>query len=72
MSQTQIVLDPFSQMINPEAIFSTVRNSERLSRLKSRIFRLLDKPSVAQGDADVVAFDDAMDQALDPSDETLA
>ena len=42
------------------------------SRLKSRIFRLLDKPSVAQGDADVVAFDDAMDQALDPSDETLA
>ena len=69
MSEMQTISNPFSQMINPGALFSAVQNSERLSRLQSRIYRPLDKPAVMPGDADAVAFYAALDQSTDSSDE---
>ena len=68
MSRTQIASNPFSQLINPGAMFLAVQNSKRLAKLESRICRPLNKPAVAQGDADVVAFDEALDQSADLSD----
>jgi len=61
MSEAQIISNPFSQMIDLGAVLSAVQNSERLSGLKSRIFRPLSKPVVVSDDADVVAFDEALD-----------
>ena len=72
MSQTQIASNPFSQLINPGAMLLAVQNSKRLTQLQSRICRPLDKPAVAQGDADVVAFDEALDQATDLAGDVLA
>ena len=71
MSEMQIISNPFSQMIDPGAVFSAVQNSERLSRLQSRICRPLDKPAVMPGDADAVAFDEALDQSPDSSGEAV-
>lgn len=68
MSETQIRSNPFSQMINPQAVLSAVENSKRLARLQRRICRPLDKPALARADAEATAFD----AALDLSDEAFA
>lgn len=71
MSETQIISNPFSQMINPGAVFFAVENSKRLATLQSRICRPLDKPPVVRGDSDAAAFDAELDQS-DQSDQALA
>lgn len=68
MSETQIISNPFSQMINPGAVLAAVGRSKRLAKLQSRICRPLDKPAAARVDTDTAAFDAALDQ----SDEALA
>ena len=68
MSEAQIISNPFSQMIDLGAVLSAVQNSERLSGLQSRIFRPLNKPAVVRGDADAVAFDEAL-ESLDEAVE---
>jgi len=53
--------NPFALMMNPEAVLAAVAGSDRLARLKSRICRPLDKPTIAHADGDAVAFDDSPD-----------
>jgi hypothetical protein len=55
--------NPFALMMNPEAVLAAVAGSDRLARLKSRICRPLDKPTIAHADGDGVAFDDGPDAA---------
>lgn len=50
--------NPFALMMHPEAVFAAMAGSERLARLKSRICRPLDKPLLAQADADAASDSD--------------
>jgi hypothetical protein len=54
--------NPFALLMDPEAIFRAIENSERLERLHSRVCRPLDKPLLP-----VVAAEDA-ESALDDLD----
>lgn len=38
------VPSPFDLLLNPEAVFAAIQNSERLNRLNSRVCRPLDRP----------------------------
>lgn len=40
----QPVANPFALLMDPQAIFRAIENSERLGRLHSRVCRPLDKP----------------------------
>jgi hypothetical protein len=40
----QIAANPFALLMDPEAVFKAIENSERLERLHSRICRPLDRP----------------------------
>lgn len=60
--------NPFALMMNPEAVLAAVAGSDRLLRLKSRICRPLDKPTIVPADGDAAAFDDAVD-AMPPADD---
>ena len=45
MTQAQRpVANPFALLMDPQAIFRAIENSERLERLHSRVCRPLDKP----------------------------
>lgn len=47
--------NPFALLMDPQAIFRAIENSERLERLHSRVCRPLDKPllpAVAPEDAE--------------------
>ena len=57
----QLGSNPFALMTDPEAILAALAGSDRLARLKSRICRPLDKPSVAHVDGDDAAFDDGLE-----------
>jgi len=43
MTTTQAASNPFVLMVNPQAVFAAIENSERLARLASRICRPLDR-----------------------------
>jgi hypothetical protein len=51
MTHAQIASNPFALMMNPEAVFAAIGQSERLATLHSQICRPLDKPMVARTDA---------------------
>jgi hypothetical protein len=56
--------NPFGLLLNPESIVQAVEGSERLSRLRSRVCRPLDRPLIPiKSDAAVAAFDAAIDRA---------
>lgn len=38
------VANPFALLMDPQAVFRAIENSERLERLQSRVCRPLDKP----------------------------
>jgi len=46
-----IASNPFALMMDPEAVFRAMAQSDRLARLSSRICRPLDKPVVPKADA---------------------
>ena len=56
MTTVQPSSNPFALMLEPEAVFAALANSDRLARLKSRICRPLDGrlgvPSETQADSD--------------------
>ena len=54
--------NPFALLMDPEAIFRAIENSDRLERLHSRVCRPLDKPLLP-----VVAAEEA-ESALDDLD----
>ena len=46
MRSTQISLNPFAMMMDPETILQAVERSDRLNRLQRRVCRPLDKPLI--------------------------
>ena len=56
--------NPFAMLLDPERVAHEVAASGRLARLRSRVYRPLDKPLIAhRGAADQVAFDEEIDAA---------
>ncbi len=68
MQTAPLVSNPFGLMIDPDAVFAAMDRSDRLARLKRKVFRPLDKPLIARVDAGVAAYDDEIDAEGD-SDE---
>ena len=60
-----IASNPFALMMDPEAVFRAMAQSDRLARLSSRICRPLDKPVVAKVDAAATKADSEVDGELD-------
>jgi hypothetical protein len=60
-----IASNPFALMMDPEAVFQAMAQSDRLARLSSRICRPLDKPVVAKVDAAATKADDEVDSDPD-------
>lgn len=68
--ETTIASNPFALMMDPDAVFRAMAQSDRLARLSSRICRPLDKPIVAKV-ADAATADDEADAEGDlPGIET--
>jgi hypothetical protein len=65
MTTIQTASNPFALMMDPEAVFAALASSDRLSRLKSRVCRPLDKAQVAQPEGDDRPADDALDAVDD-------
>ncbi|WP_343641780.1 hypothetical protein [Roseateles sp.] len=68
--------NPFAMLLDPAGVAHEVACSERLARLRSRVYRPLDKPLIARVDAaDQARFDEEVDAAelteadLPPLDE---
>ena len=65
--------DPFALLLDPEGVAREVAASERLARLRSRIYRPLDRPLIPLAGArqlDCAEFDAWLDSEL-PDDEEL-
>lgn len=69
MTQPQTpVANPFALLMDPQAIFKAIENSERLERLHSRVCRPLDRPMLPHASAEEVAsFDQVIDCYHDES-----
>lgn len=63
-------LNPFTMMMNPEAILAAMERSERLQGLQRRVCRPLDRPLIPKlKAADLAAFDNEIDdEDLDADD----
>ena len=60
------VANPFALLMDPQAIFRAIENSERLERLHSRVCRPLDRPMLPHASAeDADAFDPEVDRFHD-------
>lgn len=46
MTTAQPVSNPFALMMEPESVLAAVAASERLTRLRRRVFRPLDRPMI--------------------------
>lgn len=60
--------NPFALLMNPEAVHAALANSDRLSRLNSRIFRPLDKPLIPRADKTSAEFDKDVDATPEPEE----
>ena len=63
MLRSQLVSNPFSLLMNPQAVLDALEKSEHLGQLASRICRPLDKipgaPEAAAGAIDATEADEA-------------
>ena len=57
MTTVQIDSNPFALLMEPEAVFAAMASSDRLARLKSRVWRPLDKPLPPRHDTEPAADD---------------
>ncbi|MFM9917496.1 MAG: hypothetical protein ACKVOX_16965 [Rhizobacter sp.] len=63
MHPSQSIANPFSMMINPEAVLKALERSDALAALQAQVFRPLDKPLLGNKmPDDVVAYDRRIDQ----------
>jgi hypothetical protein len=71
MSQTQHpTANPFALLMDPQAIFRAIENSERLELLHSRICRPLDKPLLPVVVAEETEVTESAEDELDlPGEE---
>jgi len=58
---TPLAADPFALMMNPQAVLDAMAGSPRLARLQRRVYRPLDKPLIPHRNAELAAFDSAID-----------
>ena len=74
MTTTQFAENPFVLMVNPQAVFAAIENSDRLARLTSRICRPLDRhaPALADGETADGETADAADAELDAVSDSAA
>ena len=74
MTTTQVAANPFVLMVNPQAVFAAIENSDRLARLTSRICRPLDRhaPALADGETANGETADAADAELDALSDSAA
>lgn len=72
MSHQHLIANPFALMMTPDAVFAAMEQSDRLSRLKSRIWRPLDGPRTAQAANEVSAFDDDVEATADVAGSAAA
>lgn len=63
---TPLAADPFALMMNPQAVLDAMAGSSRLARLQRRVYRPLDKPLIPHRNAELAAFDSAIDS--DPAE----
>lgn len=49
--------NPFALMMDPQSVLDAIEHSQRLARLKSRIYRPLDKPAPGKADGEAAAYD---------------
>ena len=61
MQTVSYAANPFALMLDPQAVVHAMDQSDRLARLRSQIFRPLDKPLLSKLPASVQAFDEAID-----------
>jgi hypothetical protein len=67
------VANPFAMMLDPHAVLASVAQSERLTRLQSRICRPLDKPllgTVSLPGRELDEFDREVDAATEEDTDT--
>lgn len=63
MLPIQTPSNPFALLMNPDAVVQAIERSDRLSRLKRRVCRPLDKPLIPRTAKDVADFDREIDDA---------
>jgi hypothetical protein len=68
MTTVHIAANPFALLMYPESVIAAVERSERLARLKSRVWRPLDKPLSTAVSPDTATFDDLIEAAGDTVD----
>lgn len=60
----EFTANPFAMLLDPEGVAQEVARSERLQRLRSQVYRPLDKPLIAhRGAAELASFDEEIDGA---------
>ncbi len=65
MQTVSYAANPFALMLDPQAVVNAMDKSDRLARLRSQIFRPLDKPLIAKLSDSVQAYDEAIDYEAD-------
>ena len=68
MMQPRNAIDPFTLLMDPQAVFSALERSDSLRSLDSRICRPLDTLSASSSNDAVLAFDEALDAEADPDE----
>ena len=66
MLRSQLVSNPFSLLMNPQAVLDAMEKSERLGQLASRICRPLDKIPGATPEADIAEATEAGESEESP------
>ena len=61
MSNQPDTANPFAFMMDPAAVIYAMEHSERLGRLRSRVCRPLDRPSMTRAAGAASDFDQAVD-----------
>lgn len=68
MQTVQLAANPFALMLDPQAVLQAMDQSDRLARLRSQVFRPLDKPLLSKLSDSVRAYDEAIDYEADLDD----
>ena len=61
MQTASYAANPFALMLDPQGVVDAMDHSDRLARLRSQIFRPLDKPVLSRLSPIVQAYDEAID-----------
>lgn len=71
MQHQHIIANPFSLLMNPEAVHAALAQSEPLNSLKSRVWRPLDQPLIPRASDDIEPIDVSLDAVGESYGEEL-